>query len=263
MASWDERFPMTRYDPTLRADPVPWLVEGFWQSGKINAMFGLPDAGKSRLLGWLLTALMGGLTEVIGCRINQSYRPKHVMYLAGEETDKTVCERLANYTTLLGLPNELPLDITFTTAPGMQLNRYKERVLLEQRLLDEEVDCLIIEPLRRVHGGNENDSSEMSDLHNVLRRWSNVLGITEIIIHHTGKIAPDADMDQVTTWSRGTTDFPAIMDASTFLMQMRKKRGWRKLKVLSGGRFPSRDPLYVEDWSDNVGFKASIEEDNA
>ncbi len=161
-----------------------------------------------------------------------------------------------------GWVGELP--ITFIEASGMRLETAQQRGELERILLREKFDWLIIEPLRRVHSGNENDNSEMAEIHNTLRRWSNAFGITITICHHTGKLNEYADMNRIASWSRGNTDLATIVDTAMFVEETRRETGKRVLRLLRAGRFPPVDALLVADLGDPCeggrGFEVTRDE---
>lgn len=245
-----ERYPIVPFDPNAEPTPVFWLVEDLWQLGKINAVFGREKSGKSRLLNWLLAALLSEQPALgLGTR-----RVKRILYLAGEETQDDITTRLKRYLRLLLVGYDtLPLD--FIEAAAMRLDFDWQREWLEKQLLTGEYDVLVIDPLRRVHGADENKSTEMAGFHNDLRRWSNHHGITTILLHHTGRLQPDADMDRIATWGRGTTDLAAIVDTAAFVDRVSA----RNIRLLRAGRFPPLPPLHIIDDSDKGGFHAAVE----
>lgn len=241
-----ERYPIVPFDPDLKAEPVEWLIGGLWQRAKINAMFGMEKSGKSRLLNWLLLSSMLGRDEVLGLPVK---RVKRILYLAGEETKEDVTARLLNYIPLqYGRADTLP--ISFLEAAAMRLDFDWQRQWLEKQLLDGEYDTLVIDPLRRVHGADENKSTEMAGFHNDLRRWTNRHKITTVLLHHTGRLDPDANMDRIATWGRGTTDLAAIVDTAQFVDRVARD----KINLLRAGRFPPLPPLSIIDRTDKEGF---------
>lgn len=244
MLNLNELFPVVEFDPLMRTKRIEWTVEGVWQEGKINGMMAPEKSGKSRLLAWLIAGLMAGIPP-LGLSIRS---PQRLLYLAGEETIEDVTARLVSYAELMGvgLNNSLPID--FISAAGMRLETAQYRSWLEGKLAN--YDMVVIDPLRRVHGGDEDSNSEMAAFHNSLRQWSNNLGITFVLVHHTGKLNEEANMDRIATWARGNTDFAAIVDTATFVHRFDRDR----IRLLRAGRFPPLDPLQIMDGSDAKGF---------
>lgn len=246
----DERFPILPYDPDIAHEPLEWWVESVWLRGKINAVLGAEKSGKSRLMAWLLAASFTGADARIGLEITQATAPHRLLYLAGEETRATVIDRFRDYVKWFGGDPGRVLPIDFIEASGMRLDLPDQRRWLEQKIREEEYDALFLEPLRRVHGGDEDSNTEMAPLHNDLRRWSNSLGTTVVICHHTGKLREDADYNRIATWSRGNTDLVTLVDAAVFVQETSRKRGERTVKLLRAGRFPPYDALMLEDRGD-------------
>jgi RecA-family ATPase len=232
----------------MALDPVRWLVDGFWQLGKINGMAGFEKSGKSRLLAWLLVGMSRG--DVL----DLPAMPQRVLYLCGEETISHVNARVKRYAELQGIL-ETQFDIDFIEAAAMRLDLKPVRKALHDRLLDDDREMLVIDPWRRVHGADENDSKVMSPMYNDLRRWSNKYNMTIVIVHHTPKISEDTDMSRMASWFRGSTDLAAILDTGQYVDRLSKSL----IQVRRQGRFPPLDPLKITDLggtklNDDKGF---------
>ena len=235
------------YDPTREAEATPWLIEGLWQRGKINGMAGYEKSGKSRLMNWLLVGL--AQPTVLGLRV---FHTPHVLYLAGEETYDTINQRLKCYAEQQGgSPHSLP-KIDLMQAAAMHLERSSQRAWLSEKLARGGYDCLVMDPLRRLHGADENNSQTMADFYNDLRQWSNNAGLTVIFLHHTPKLNDlDLDLERIATWFRGTTDTAAIVDTAQYVWRCRTDR----IELKRHGRFPPLEPLRVTDRTDAFGFE--------
>jgi len=214
----------------MQPEPVHWLVHGLWQRGKINGIAGFEKSGKSRWSNW---ELVGALDK------DPDIRP---LYLCGEETIAHVNSRIARYAEIQGV-SDCQFDIDFIEAAAMRLDLRPQRLMLLDRLLNDDRNMLIIDPWRRVHGADENDSSAMAPLYNDLRKWSNQHGITVLILHHSPKLGEDTDMSRIASWFRGSTDLPAILDTAQYV----NRRSRKDIQVLRQGRFPALDPLCIED----------------
>ena len=243
-------YPSVRYARNMSQEPIQWLVKGLWQKGKINAMAGFEKSGKSRLMNYLLAGLPK--EGVLGLQTGEEQK---ILYLCGEEPIPVVNGRIERYAKLLGMDDH-DYDIDFIEAAAMRLDLAPQRKNLLDRLLDSDRNMLVIDPWRRVHGADENDSSAMAPLYNDMRRWSNSHGITVVVIHHTPKLSEDTDMNRIASWFRGSTDLPAILDTAQYVNRYSKD----KIKVLRQGRFPPMDPLTFHDLggsklNDDRGFQ--------
>lgn len=245
-------YPSVRYDKNMRQESVEWLVKGLWQKGKINAMAGFEKGGKSRVMNYILAGLPK--EGVLGLQCPNE-EPK-VLYLCGEEPIAVVNGRLARYAKLQGL-DEHEYDMDFIEAAAMRLDLKQQRNELLTRLVDTDRNMLVIDPWRRVHGADENDSSAMAPMYNDLRKWSNSYGITILVVHHTPKLSEDTDMNRIASWFRGSTDLPAILDTAQYV-----HRTGKALNILRQGRFPPLPPLQIFDLggtglNDDKGFSLS------
>lgn len=217
---YDALYPIVSYDPNLQPEPVPWMIEGLWQKGKINAMAGYEKSGKSRLMNWLLVGCAS--PTVLGLRV---YHEPRVLYLAGEETYGDINARLRCYAELQGgSPSCLP-KIDLMQAAALGLEQSNKRDWLIEKLVSGGYDCLVMDPLRRLHNANENDSQELNRLYTDLRKWTNTGGLTVILIHHTPKLdVLTVDLDRIATWFRGSTDTAAIVDTAQYVERKRTDR---------------------------------------
>lgn len=267
-------FARVDYDPSLEPPVVNWFINNLWLGpGKITATFAPEKAGKSRLACWKIAALYAGAERCLGELVVSANKPKGIVYLAGEETIADITGRLKGYLRSFGVadPESTVLPIQFIEAPGMRMDlggmRYGERGWFEKEVVrDPEVDMIFIDPLFRVHGGKENDNSIMGPMHNDFRRWTNKYGKSLEIIHHTGKLGEEADMNRIATWSRGNSDLATLVDGACFVQVMRESETEeggivRLLKLLRAGRFPPPGPMYVKDWGDDIGFSRGVVEE--
>lgn len=239
----DELFPIVKLGPDLPTHRVEWLIDGLWQRGKINAVAGYVKSGKSRLLSWLLTGVIGR-KPVLGLTTHPLNR---VLYLAGEESADIINERLLQYMKVQGIDNKVLEQIDLINASGMRLDFPKYRQWLEQKL--PKYDLVIIDPLRRVHGANENDNTEMARINNELRRWTNQLGHTFVFIHHTPKPPRDdsLDLNRLENWLRGAGDLAAIIDTAIFV----EKQAKGLIKLRREGRYAPLPSLEIVDKGHN------------
>lgn len=252
MVNLDELFPIRPYRPDSQLPPTHWWLKPWLMAGKINFVFGPEKSGKSRLLAWLLASWFVK-KSTLPAELYEG--PKRIMYLAGEELPEEVEARLRQYIKLLGGDPATPLPIVFISASGMRLELPHYRHWLESKMHQHECDCLLIDPLRRVHQGDENSNNDMALLSNELRRWTNNNGWTAVIVHHTGKLNEFADPNRIATWSRGCTDLATVLDLAVFITPVGNPgANGRSLRVLRAGRFRPVPPLLITDLTDRRGF---------
>lgn len=240
-------------DPSAEPIPVSWLVPGIMMEGKINMMFGPEKAGKSRFLRLVMGHMYAG-TDLWGQPVRA---PKRLLYLAAEEQPEQVSSSLLRYYLAAGGK----LDaikwedrVTIVRAAGMRLDKADQRAWLREEIESGGYDALFLDPLRRVHAARENNNDEMALINNALREWTNSLGITLLVIHHTGKInEEESNMDRIATWSRGAGDVTSILDWATFIT----RRGMANVHVRRAGRDTPRGPLVLRDTGEGQAWPLS------
>ena len=242
--------PIATHDPNKEFPPDEWLVKDLWQGGgKINGLFGPEKAGKSRFLCWALVNMIAGYPVLRGLDIDN--QPEHVLYMRGEESEKQIVERIDHYGAMQGV-STLGWPITYMSAANfhMEWRGYTDALLEIIARLN--IDLVVMEPLRRLHGGAEGDNDEMSKIHNLWREWTDNYGIDILFTHHTGKLQDGADLSRIATWSRGASDLAAILDAATFMNRFNASaEGQGSVKLLRAGRFAPLPERTIIDLTDH------------
>lgn len=247
-----EKYGLVAFTPELKPKRRRWIVEDTFLTERINFVAGAGKAGKSRLFQWLLTALLTGQDNRLGLNAGDPADvPKRWLYITAEEMAGEVAARMRGYAKELGAEKAeaLSLPIEFCEAHEMQLERYDKRAELAALLKGEGFDAVIIDPMRRVHGANENDSTEMAALTAAWRSWAKQ-GITPFIVHHTGGTGLGWTPDRINKWLRGSSDLEAALDACAFVW--RPKVTERKVMLYRAGKFPppAEGALVLHDGGD-------------
>lgn len=260
-SSYAERYERMNWDANAKPKAVPWLVDGLILRGGITAVLGPEKTGKSRLLGYLLASMLGQcyggpvLWDEGGNSAAGHSGFNKVLYLNAEEQTSDVMARVNAYARNLGFEPQDDWPITCVSAAGMQLQRQIERQEFEREFLaPKEFDWVIIDPLRRIHSGNENDNSSMAGLHNDLRRWSQQYQQTWTVVHHSPKFREDDDLERIATWSRGNTDLVTLLDGAVMMRSLGGTKDCQRRAVKRSGRFPPHDDLMLHDYGDPAGF---------
>lgn len=260
-----ERFNLTTWDPELRAPPVPWIINNLWLGRKkIMGLAGAEKSGKSRLLSWMLAGMFANAHRVLGEIVVPTQRPGRVLYLRGEEDQAEIQDRMKQHLELHGLDDvkDVQLPIDFLDAMGMRLDKQgsaegQRGWFFKTFIQPRQYDLVVVDPLRRVHSGEEKDNTAMSHVHNAMRYWADQYNLGLMIVHHTGKLPEDANMQRIATWFRGNTDFPSLVDGALFLEVLKDEGKRRRLKMLRDGRKRFGGPLLIDDYGDDQGFFAA------
>jgi hypothetical protein len=193
--------------------PTRWAVEGLLPQPGILLLAGIPGIGKTWLDLTLALAVAAGSPWLNRFQARQG----PVLLVLEEEDASAVLERLDLLYAGLGLSQEAgdALPVHFLIQQGVSL--VTEEGTLGPELLRhvQEVrpTLAVLDPFRRVHGLDENDSGQMSGLFNLLR------GLTQateppcslLLVHHLRKRSehPEDTLDRL----RGSSDIAASVDS--------------------------------------------------
>jgi RecA-family ATPase len=172
--------------------PLPPL--DFVLPGLLPGTFGLlvaPGAtGKSQFA--LDTAVSLALGRPVAGGLFPACPPGNVVFLAGEESDRLFAERIRSLLSLdeqgsPGLHDNLILlpmagESCILLADGRPTALYDEL-----RAIAEGSRLIIIDPLRRMHGGDENSSSDMTQFVVVMEQLAKATGAAVLGVHHANR----------------------------------------------------------------------------
>ncbi|MGO4416849.1 helicase RepA family protein [Cupriavidus sp. KB_39] len=172
--------------------PLPPL--DFVLPGLLPGTFGLlvaPGAtGKSQFA--LDTAVSLSLGRPVAAGLFPACSPGRVVFLAGEESDRLLAERIRCLLSLDEQGNpDLHRNLILLPMAG------ESCILLEDgrptALYDElstiaaGARLIIIDPLRRMHGGDENSSSDMTSFVVVMEQLARATGAAVLGVHHANR----------------------------------------------------------------------------
>lgn len=200
--------------------PLPPL--DFVLPGLLPRTFGLlvaPGAtGKSQLALDIAISLALGRPFVGG--LFPPTLPGKVVFLAGEESERLLAERIrcllsldeqgcpALYRNLLLLP--MAGEACTLVADDGPTPLYEEL-----RMLAEGARLIIIDPLRRMHGGDENSSNEMTNFVVLMEKLAKSTGAAVLGIHHANRASStDAGSQHA---SRGSS---ALVDGARWQLNL-------------------------------------------
>jgi len=168
---------------SVLTDPLPvveWVVEGWIGRGSRVVLYGEFGSMKSWLLIHLALCIASG-REWAGHRTH----PQSVLYIDEEMSERNLRYRARRLAHGLGLTGDVPLQ--FYSHAGVRFDSQGAQKLME-RLNESQFrpSVVIVETLRRVLVGKENEASDISAF------WRNVdplvvQGVTLIVSHHMRK----------------------------------------------------------------------------
>jgi hypothetical protein len=230
-------FPVVRLDQIPREENTQrWLVDGLWGDSSVGVIGGAPKCSKT-WLGLDLALSVATGTPCLGRYAVPRAGPV-LVYLA-EDALAVVQERVQGMARHRGL-TLAGVDIHVITAPSLRLDRepHRNRLLETARRLRPRL--LLLDPLVRLHGVNENDAGEVAELLAYFRLLQRRLDLSVILVHHTRKNA--AGGVAAGQGLRGSSDLHAFGDSNLYL-----RRAKQRLLLSSEHRAaPASPSVYLE-----------------
>lgn len=227
-----EPFPLVRVDQIPREENAQrWLVEQLWGDSSVGVIGGAPKCSKT----WLGLDLALSVATGTACLGRYAVpRPGPVLVYLAEDALAVVRERVEGMARHRGL--ELTgVEIHVITVPSLRLDRepHRNRLLETARRLRPRL--LLLDPLVRLHGVDENNAGEVAELLAYFRLLQRRLDLSVILVHHTRKNA--AGGVAAGQGLRGSSDLHAFGDSNLYLHRVRER-----LVLLSEHRAAAASP---------------------
>ena len=213
-----------------------WLVEQLWGASSVGVIGGAPKCAKT----WL--GLDIALSVATGTLCLGKYavpEPGPVLIYLAEDALPVVRERVDGMARHRGL-DLAGVEIDVITAPVLRLDRESDRMRLLETTRRLRPRLLLLDPLVRLHGIDENNASEVAGLLAYFRSLQRQLDLSVLLVHHTRKNA--AGGAAAGQGLRGSGDIHAFGDSNLYL------RRTREHLVLSSEHraAPASAPVYLE-----------------
>jgi hypothetical protein len=210
--------------PVVRVDQIPrdeqthrWLVESLWGESSVGVIGGAPKCSKT----WLGLDLALSVATGTACLGRYAVpRPGPVLIYLAEDALTMVRQRVEGMACHRGL--ELShVDIHVITASSLRLDRepHRSRLLETARRLRPRL--LLLDPLVRLHGVDENNAGEVAQLLAYFRSLQRELDLSVMLVHHTRKNA--AGGAAAGQGLRGSSDLHAFGDSNLYLRRVRDR----------------------------------------
>jgi hypothetical protein len=193
-----------------------WLVEGLWGSSSVGVIGGAPKCAKT----WL--GLDMALSVATGTACLGKYavpEPGPVLVYLAEDALPIVRERVQGMTRHRGL-DLAAVEIHVITAPVLRLDRDRDRTRLWDTAKRLRPRLLLLDPLVRLHGVDENNAGEVAELLAYFRSLQRQLDLSVLLVHHTRKNA--AGGAAAGQGLRGSGDIHAFGDSNLYLRRTRE-----------------------------------------
>jgi hypothetical protein len=217
-------------------NPQRWLVEALWGARSVGVIGGAPKCAKT----WL--GLDMALSVATGTACLGKYavpEPGPVLIYLAEDALLVVRERVAGMARHRGL-DLAGVEVHVITAPVLRLDRGPDRARLWEATKRLRPRLLVLDPLVRLHGIDENHAGEVAELLAYFRSLQRQLDLSVLLVHHTRKNATGGVA--AGQGLRGSSDIHAFGDSNLYL------RRTREHLVLSSEHraAPASAPVYLE-----------------
>jgi len=209
--------------PVVRVAELPseelaerWLVEQLWCAQSVGVIGGAPKCAKT----WL--GLDMALSVATGTPCLGKYaipEPGPVLVYLAEDALRTVRERVEGIARHRGLDLE-GVEIHVITAPVLRLDHDRDRRRLWEAVRRLRPRLLVLDPLVRLHGIDENHAGDVAELLGYFRTLQRELGLAVLLVHHTRKNA--ADGVAAGQGLRGSGDIHAFGDSNLYLQRTKE-----------------------------------------
>ena len=232
-----DTLPVVRVDHIAREENAPrWLVEPLWGESSVGVIGGAPKCAKT----WLGLDLALSVATGTACLGRYAVpRPGPVLVYLAEDALAVVRERVEGMARHRGL--ELAgVEIHVITVPSLRLDRQPHRQRLLETAKRLRPRLLLLDPLVRLHGVDENDAKQVAELLAYFRLLQRQLDLSVILVHHTRKNA--AGGVAAGQGLRGSSDIHAFGDSNLYL-----RRVQQRLVLSSEHRAaPASPPVHLE-----------------
>lgn len=196
--------------------PLDFVLPGLFPGG-LGLLVAPGGTGKSFLALNIAISLSTG--RAIADGLFPASTSRRVVYLAGEESDRLLAERLRSTIDIAdqSLLNPTNLILLPMTGEDCRLVSQGKPTELWSELKDLAYGSglIIVDPIRRFHDGDENDSSAMTQLVVVLESLAKHTGAAVLAVHHANRAsASDAGSQHA---SRGSS---ALVDGARWQLNL-------------------------------------------
>src|SRR5271170_6396100 len=200
--SADQSLPVVRVGEIRSQESAQrWLVEELWGASSVGVIGGAPKCAKT----WL------GLDMAVSVATGTACLGKYAV--------PVVRERVGGMARHRGL-DLAAVEIHVITAAVLRLDRDRDRTRLWETTRRLGPKLLLLDPLVRLHGIDENNAGEVAELLAFVRSLQRELDLSVLLVHHTRKNA--AGGAAAGLGLRGSSDIHAFGDSNLYLRRARE-----------------------------------------
>jgi hypothetical protein len=197
-------------------DEHRWLVDQLWSEQAVGIIGGEPKVCKSFLALDLAVAVASGRPCL---RRFAVARPGRVLLYAAEDALPVVRGRLDGIARAAGVALD-QLDVLVITAPRLRLDIASDVERLARTVAALRPRLLILDPFVRLHRRDENASSDIAPLLDLLRDLQRRHELAVLVVHHARKGGANVRAGQAL---RGSSEFHAWGDSLLYLRRQNER----------------------------------------
>ncbi len=210
--------PVVRIGEIPQEDGAPrWLVEELWGASSVGVIGGAPKCSKT----WLGLDLALSVATGTACLGRYAVpAPGPVLVYLAEDALPIVRQRVEGMARHRGLTLE-QVEIHVITAPTLRLDHDAHRRQLQETAQRLRPRLLLLDPLVRLHGIDENNASEVAGLLAYIRTLQREFDLSVMLVHHTRKNTPSGVAAGQAL--RGSGDLHAFGDSNLYLRRSKDR----------------------------------------
>ena len=201
--------------PSSRAPNRRWLIDGLWAEEACGCIGGTPKSCKT----WLGLEMALAVATGRPCLGRFAVpNPGPVLLYAAEDAASAIRERAA----ALALARRLPFEriaVGLITEEGLRLDLDAHRDRLEATVAQLKPRLLILDPLVRLHRGDENSAAEVSEILGWLRVLNRAHKVAIALVRHVRKSGGSQPGQSL----RGSGDIHAWGDSNLYLLRRKEQ----------------------------------------
>jgi len=198
------------------ATSTPWLIDQLWGVQGAGMIGAEPKCCKT----WLALDMAVSVASGTPClRKFEVPAPGPVIYFPAEDAEHIVRSRIAGIAASAGV-DFADLDLHIITAASLYLDEDKGRDLLRRLIEHVRPKLLVLDPFVRMHRGDENSASSVSEVLGFLRSLQRSYACAVLLVHHMKKTSGSMRPGQAL---RGSGDLHAFGDSNLFLARREGK----------------------------------------
>ena len=186
-----------------------WLVDTLWGREAVGIIGGEPKCGKS----FLALDLAVSVASAVPClRRFDTDQPGPVVMFAAEDAGHIVRTRLEGIARAAGA-DFTTLDIAVIDVPVLRLDHRNDRQRLHETIERIRPRLLVLDPLVRLHGVDENTVADIAPILAFLRNLQRRFSTAVVLVHHARKSGATRPGQAL----RGSSELHAWGDSNLYL----------------------------------------------